>query len=273
MSNFFFGIPLRSQQSSRSWRRVCTLLDATLNSTLRQVHQDIQVIVACHETPATRFQDSRVTFLQATHSKPRDGLEQMLDKSSKKIMLAEEICRRGGGYLMLLDSDDLVSSRLAEFVVQQHNKKGYFVEQGYIYDAQLRRLAHVWDFDRICGSSVILYLSSADCRDPQFAWREYVGDTWHNEFRATSANLGRALEPLPFPGAIYVANNGENHSTEPRDVRSSLRAKVICARDVALERIRRGRPEVEDVIVEQFGLESISRGAVRYAGTAWATKE
>jgi hypothetical protein len=273
MSNFFFGIPLRSRQASRDWRRVCALLDATLNSTLRQLNPDIEVIIACHELPTTRSGDSRVTFLRAKHTRPGDRLEQMFDKRSKKIMLAEETCRRGGGYLMLLDSDDLVSNRLAEFVVQQHNKKGYVVDQGYIYDARLRTLARLEDFDRVCGSSVILYLSPADCRDPQFAWREYVGDTWHGEFRARSADIGRALEPLPFPAVIYVANNGENHSTEARDLRSSLRAKVICARDVALERIRKGRPEVQDVIVEEFGLESISRGAVRYAGTAWATKE
>ena len=123
MSNFFFGIPLRSRQASRDWRRVCALLDATLNSTLHQLNRDIQVIIACHEVPTTRDRDSRVTFLEATFSRPRDGLEQMYDKRSKKIMLAEEVCRRGGGYLMLLDSDDLVSNRLAEFVTQQHNQK------------------------------------------------------------------------------------------------------------------------------------------------------
>jgi hypothetical protein len=265
MSNFFFGIPLRSRQASRDWRRVCALLDATLNSTLRQLNADIQVIVACHERPATRSRDSRVTFLEAASSRPRDGLEQMYDKRSKKIMLAEEICRRGGGYLMLLDSDDLVSNRLAEFVMRQHNKTGYVVDQGYIYDAQVRRLTRVRDFDRICGSSVIPYLSPADCRDPQFDWREYVGDTWHAEFRRASADLGRPLEPLPFPAAIYVTNNGENHSTDARRRRrGNLRVK---ARELVLDRIRKNQPKVEAVILEEFGLESSSRGVVRYADT------
>ena len=271
MSNFFFGIPLRSRQASRNWRRVCALLDATLNSTLRQSNPDIEVIIACHELPTTRSRDSRVTFLRAKHARPRDRLEQMFDKRSKKIMLAEEICRRGGGYLMLLDSDDLVSNRLAEFVMQQHNKRGYVVDQGYIYDARLRKLARVGDFDRVCGSSVIPYLSPGDCHDPQFDWREYVGDTWHAEFRARSADIGRALEPLPFPAVIYVANNGENHSTEARGVGGNLRALAIGARELARERIRKDRPEVHAVIIEEFGLESISRGAVRYAETAGST--
>jgi hypothetical protein len=209
-----------------------------------------------------------VTYLEATFSKPRDGLEQMYDKRSKKIMLAEEICRRGGGYLMLLDSDDLVSNRLAEFVMQRDNKRGYVVDQGYIYDAHLRRLTRVCDFDRICGSSAILYLSPADCRDPQFSWREYVGDTWHAEFRTTSADLGRPLEPLPFPAAIYVANNGENHSAGARGMRANLRAKALGARELAFERIRKDEPEVEAVILDEFGLEPISRGVVRYAAEA-----
>jgi hypothetical protein len=274
VSNFFFGIPLRSRQASRDWRRVCALLDATLNSALQQLNGDIQVIIACHEVPSTRARDSRVTFLEATFSRPRDGLEQMYDKRSKKIMLAEEVCRRGGGYLMLLDSDDLVSNRIAEFVMQQNNKRGYVVDQGYIYDAQLRRLTRVRDFDRICGSSVIPFLSPADCGDPQFAWREYVGDTWHAEFRKAAADLGRSLEPLPFPAAIYVTNNGENHSTNARRrSRGNLRAKVRGARELALERIGKDRPEVEAMILEEFGLASNSKGVVRYAEAGAAHSE
>ena len=205
-----------------------------------------------------------MTFLQAEHPKPRDRLEQMFDKRSKKIMLAEEICRRGGGYLMLLDSDDLVSNRLAEFVLQHDNERGYVVDEGFIYDAQLRRLTPASDFDRVCGSSVIPYLGSADCRDPQFAWREYVGDTWHADFRTTSANIGRTLDPLPFPAVVYVTNNGENHSTGAPGVRGYLRAKAIGARELALDRIRKDRAEVEAEIVKEFGLGSISGGAVRY---------
>jgi hypothetical protein len=266
MSNFFFGIPLRSRRASRDWSRVCALLDATLNSALRQLNPDIQVVVACHELPKTHCGDDRLTFSEAKHARPRDPLEQMFDKRFKKIMLAEEVCRRGGGYLMLLDSDDLVSNQLADFVLQQNNKKGYLVDQGFIYDAQLRQLRRVCDFDRICGSSVIAYLSPADCDDRQFAWREYIGDTWHAEFRRISADLGRPLEPLPFPAAVYVTNNGENHSAEARGRRRNLRAKAMDARKLARERIRKDRPKVQATILEEFGLESLSGGVVRYAG-------
>jgi hypothetical protein len=270
MSHFFFGIPLRSRQASRDWRRVCALLEATLNSTLRQLNPDVEVVIACHELPTIRSGDSRLTFLQAKHSRPRDRLEQMFDKRAKKIMLAEEICRRGGGYLMLLDSDDLVSNQLVEFVLKQDNKRGYLVNEGYIYDAQLRQLAAVSDFDQVCGSSVIPYLSLADCRDPQFAWREYIGDTWHAEFRTASANIGRPLDPVPFPAVVYVANNGENHSTEPRGIRANIRAKAIGAREL-VERVRKDRPAVQAEIVKEFGLESISRGTVRRVETAGST--
>ena len=118
---------------------------------------------------------------------------------------------------------------------------------------------------------MIPYLSPADCRDPQFAWREYVGDTWHAEFRKASADLGRSLEPLPFPAAIYVTNNGENHSTDARrGRRGNLRAKARGARELALVRIRKQGPEVEAVILEEFGLASNSKGVVRYAEAAVA---
>lgn len=196
----------------------------------------------------------------------------MFDKRSKKIMLAEEICRRGGGYLMLLDSDDLVSNRLAELVKLRHNKRGYFVNEGYVYDAQLRRLARAVEFDRVCGSSVILYLSSEDCRNPQFNWRKYVGDTWHAEFRTKSREIGRPLEPLSFPAVIYVTNNGENHSVGERRASAALRGRAMGVHEFVRDWMSKGRPEVPRAIDDEFGLAYICRGAARYAGTAGSRK-
>jgi hypothetical protein len=189
----------------------------------------------------------------------------MFDKRSKKMLLADEICRRGGGYLMLLDSDDLVSNRVAEFVKRRHNGRGYVVDQGYIYDARLRRLSLTSEFDRACGSSVILYLSSDDCRDDDFGWREYVGDTWHAAFRARSEELGRPLEPLPFPAAIYVTNNGENHSVGHRGALAALRATARVVRARAGDSVGQGGHKVPRVVADEFGLPFMSRGTVRYA--------
>ena len=262
---FFFGIPFRSRAAANNWRRVCRLLDATLASVLQQNDPDLEILVACHEIPKLSTRDPRVSFLFAPHATPRDRLEQMFDKRAKKIMLAEETCRKGGGYLMLLDSDDLVSKRLTEFVRTHDNKRGYVVSHGFSYDFRSRRLVPMDDFDRVCGSSVIVYLSSDDCEDNEFDWREYVGDTWHADFRRRAAELLRPLDELPFPAAIYVRNTGQNHSVASTDAISMIRAEAAGTRRRAGDWGRR-LPKVPRELAEEFGLQVLGRNSMRYSG-------
>src|SRR5215467_12686264 len=115
--NFFFGVPLRSKSSSKNWLRVCDLFRSTLRSILGQTAEDFSVIVACHDVPTVpEIKDSRVKLLISSASIPTNLPEQMTDRYLKARMIAAETKQRGGGYLMAVDGDDLVSNRIVTFV-------------------------------------------------------------------------------------------------------------------------------------------------------------
>ncbi|WP_141243999.1 hypothetical protein [Sphingomonas lenta] len=213
LPNFTFAIPLRSAQASVDWARVSAQFQHTASSALSSIDADVRIIVACHEIPDVEVaSDSRVSFVQVDHVTPTSLSLQMFDKSVKKMKLAEEHYRQGGGYMMLLDSDDLVSNRLASYVLTDDNRSGYFLQHGYILDLRRSSVERVDNFDAICGSSSIFYLDPADQDTMRFNWPLYITVMRHQDFGPFSEASPRPMASVPFPAAIAVKNNGENHS-------------------------------------------------------------
>lgn len=210
---FTFAVPLRSAQTSLDWNRVSRLLEATVASALASKDAEVSVLVACHEIPDIRQAgDPRVAFVTTRHKVPRSLPMQMFDKRHKKMMLTREHCRRGGGYMMLLDSDDLVSSRLAHHVLTDDNRSGYLIRQGYLHDAGSTTAEHVRHFDDLCGSSSIFYLGPEDAEGDSFNWPLYIAVTRHQDFKILSGATPRPMAEVPFAAAMALKNNGENHS-------------------------------------------------------------
>ena len=76
-----------------------------------------------------------------------------------------------------------------------------------------RRVRFAPRFNRVCGSSAIFHFTPADL--PQAA--DDTGSlsdkfTNHRLWATTAAKLGRPFRKLPFRGAMYLINSGENHS-------------------------------------------------------------
>ncbi|VWX48197.1 hypothetical protein [Novosphingobium sp. 9U] len=210
--DFTFVIPLRSAKVSSNWERVNRLLEATVGSALASRDANVRVVIACDEVPSIYQQnDPRVIFLSKAYPVPETSAHQMLDKRFKKFDLVNFVLRGGGGYMMLLDSDDLVSNKLASFTLDNDNRRGYLIDKGHILDVKSQEIETVADFDRRCGSSAIFYLDSADA-DSSFNWPLYITVTQHQDFSRLSKNTPRTLDPIPFAAAIALKNNGENHS-------------------------------------------------------------
>lgn len=208
----YFCIPLRGKATTQSWSRVCGLLEETLTSVFAQEDSEVEAIVACHDLPDTAFRgEPRVTFLQTDRAIPANPAEQMLDKSHKKIMAGEEVCRRGGGYMVILDADDLVSNRLASFIRATDNRRGYLFNVGYRFDARTRRIWRLEGFDEHCGSCAAFHVIPEDLLGTSGLIRE-IGQARHADFGDLAARVGRPLDPVPFPAVIYRENHGENHS-------------------------------------------------------------
>ena len=213
----YFGIPVKSRVVSADWKQVCDLLTNTLRSLLNQTTPQFRIIVAHHEMPDTPFKgDPRLEFLPLDLPPPIYRQEMMVDKNRKREIIACRLRELGGGYLMYCDADDLVSNRLAQFVLEDGSDNGFVIKTGYELDHRARSLRVTPSFDRFCGSCCIIKWRVEDLPDRPFAparvrLRNYL-DVGHAGWTSLAASEARPLKPVPFPAAVYVTNTGENHS-------------------------------------------------------------
>lgn len=223
-ARFYFCIPLRSRASTKDWPRIVRLLGDTLRSVFAQTDKRFEVILACQDVPdLPELADPRVTVLTTEAPTPTTFEEGMRDKGRKKRMMGVEVGRRGGGYIMLVDADDLVSNRLVEHVLKDDNRRGYLIRDGYMLDTDRRLAKSLPDFDQRCGSCAVFYLRREDLPtsvgddSPTF----FAQIRSHMEWRQHMATGERALDSFPFPASVYVVNYGDNASLALRSMKFS----------------------------------------------------
>lgn len=216
----FFGIPLRSKASSQNWENVTKVFNRTLNSVYSQTDPNFKIYVACHDIPILdRKYDERVEFLISDRDTPETKEEMMLDKGWKISMIAKRIRESGGGYTMLVDSDDLVSNRIAEYVNSHPQCNGYISSYGYVYYEDSNYMQKVRRLHKLCGSCSIVYYAVEDLPDrmPESFFDDTPTDQWvirkpHCVIPEYLKENGRELTKIPFPTTVYVRNTGDNHS-------------------------------------------------------------
>lgn len=218
----YFGIPLRSKAASKDWKNVERVFNRTLYSVYRQTDPDFRIIVACHDMPILdREYDDRVEFLISDTPVPGDRKEMMLDKGWKESMIVKRIREKGGGYTMLVDSDDLISNSIASYVKENPDENGFLSPYGYAYNDGSDYVKKLTALHRICGSCSIVNYSVEDLPDnmPENLWDDSPKDVWiirksHRVIPDYLEKHGRRLVRMPFPTTIYVRNTGDNHSMQ-----------------------------------------------------------
>jgi len=248
---FIFGIPFRSKAASKDWTKNNALLASTLRSVFNQTEQDFDVVIACHETPdIPEIHDQRVTILNT--DTPTNLSEQMRDKGHKRKLLSVEWRRRGGGYFMLLDADDLVSRRLVQHVRENPSESGYLIKRGYRYNVAAASCKPVANLNQICGSCTIFRMDpedlpeSMDDNTPRLIGR-YKN---HQTFEDDARSMGREFRIVPFPGAVYVIGHGENYTSDMRP--PGLKAYIHRAEKVLSSAI--GVHRLRDSVRDEFNL-------------------
>jgi hypothetical protein len=239
---FYFGIPLRAQESSRDWNTVCERFNATIHSILRQTSPEFTVLVACHQIPDLGIPyDSRIRFLQADFDAP--SLQaydaHMVDKGRKIHLILSTIKRLGLGYFMAVDADDLVSGRIVEFVQQRQEVPGWLIRFGFEYQVGRDFVQLNPVINRHCGTTNIVQLRGDDLPDDMTDMdatdvsKRYVMRRWHRTWPVGFAELGRRFRTLPFPGCIYVTGYSDNYSRNAfggvRRDRFTLRRAILMA--------------------------------------------
>lgn len=214
----YFGIPLRSRAASKDWRRTCAVFRQTLRSVCSQRCGEFRVIVACHEIPKGQY-DERVEFIRSTTRTPQTPEEMMMDKGYKMSLIADRIREYGGGYTMMVDSDDLVSDRIAGYVHDHPGENGFLSPWGYVWEMGSPWMKRTRSMHRICGSCSIVCYRPQDLPDhlPEDLEDDWFKDVYpirmpHRDIPDQMAKLGRPLARMPFPTTVYVRSTGDNHS-------------------------------------------------------------
>lgn len=218
-----FIIPVRHHQSVHDWSGVCERLSITLQSIAAQSTNNWQcLVVANRETElpvlpkgvtAVRV-DLPLAVLPAQSENPEAFYEAVRIDKGRRV-LAGMMAAPKSGFVMVVDYDDLVSNKLAEFVASKVGASGWYLDSGWLFDGGRVAFLQRSKFFEVCGTSHIVRRSlfplpeNADDVSLEFIKR------WLGSHRFIADDLrarGAPLESLPLVGAIYRVGYAGNTS-------------------------------------------------------------
>lgn len=215
-----FCVPLRAKEVSKDWDKVVMLFNRTLESIYNQTNPNFRVFIACHQIPnLNRVYDDRVQFIVVKTKIPVTYLDMMDDKDSKiytcqnaarKYLIEQEM---GGAYFMNVDSDDLVSRRISDFVSTQATKSVYTSKYGFIYFEGNTFMKKARRLERTCGSCFIIYLKIDQLPQNDQGYLANNVDKCpftphHSDIRHKLVEVKKWSHGyVPFPTTIYIVNN------------------------------------------------------------------
>jgi hypothetical protein len=239
-----FLIPMASPRRAKEWHLACTYFKQTLSSIFNSTCENYCVVVAGHEPPDFQLpQDPRFKFLSLDHPLPslENGywLAAVKDKLIK-LGAAWEYAKSAWNpqYVMKVDWDDLVSSRLADWLESADGEAGYLIKHGWVWRSESRYFIQCTEyFDRVCGSCLIIRSDLADRTGPfltqvegavlddvgsQFAARDHYSlvpgsstgtlllNDSHQRYTTQFAYLGHRLATVSFGAAVCRIGHGNN---------------------------------------------------------------
>jgi len=240
-----FLIPFASRKVKSRWNIACGHLRQTLRSIQNSTSGNYCVVVAGHEPPGFDVGfDSRFHFLSLTHPIPSDHNDYppalVLDKLTK-VAAAWNYAKPTWNpkYVMKLDADDLISSKLVEWLDNRGGEDGYLIKQGWIWGSESRYLVQRTEyFDRTCGSCLIMRSDVADKTGPFLTeWEGVPSDEASSTFAISNerspnhgsristlllndsftrfaaaqfAYLGLRLCNVPFSAVVYRTGNSDS---------------------------------------------------------------
>ena len=245
-----FLIPVASPRRAKDWQLACALFKQTLSSVFNSGDENYCVVAAGHEPPNFQLPEHpRFKFLSLDH--PLPSLEQgywfaaVRDKMIK-LEAAWKYAKSTWSprYVMKLDWDDLVSSRLVEWLVSAEDEPGYLLKHGWILRLRVGRFMERTEyFDRVCGSCLIIRSDLADQPGPfltevegamldessaRFAAADHYSlvpgagtgtlllNDCHQRYAAQFAYLGHRLATVPFHAAVCRLGHGNNAGIQSR---------------------------------------------------------
>lgn len=226
-----FLTTVRNPQNSVDYQRVEDLLARTIRSVCNQTNRDFRFIVVCNQVPQFSV-PVEVDFVKVDFPPPSGskGSEMNIsdsrrDKGTKAFIGLLHARQYKPSHVMFIDADDLISNRIAEYVNIHPQGNGWYLQEGYLYGDGGILIRKTNQFHMKCGSAHIikwdllnvpadasLQMSQAEVLDQvDKVFLKKVLST-HRETVNYFGELGLPTKPLPFPGAIWILDTGENRS-------------------------------------------------------------
>lgn len=223
-----FIIPIKSPKVSNSWEQVSRLFERCVRSICNQTSPEFRVIVVCHEKPHIKFSHPHILYHEVDlpiikldpeqkYKSARYYCEERNKDKERKILMGMVHARTlKPSYVMPVDADDCVSKRLAEFVNRNSHSNGWFISDGYEYQEGSRRIyLRKGNFNMRCGTCNILRYDLLDLPENiNYDKPRHQFLPGHHDVEKFMLRQGTPLEPLPFPGAIYITEHGENNYSQ-----------------------------------------------------------
>lgn len=224
-----FVTSLRHPQNSADYGRVELLLEQTLASVAAQQGDNFVIIVVGNKRPAFEL-PRRTHFVEvdfpapAPPTGPRTDRDAFVwDKGTKigaGLVAAREFAP---DYVMIFDADDYVSNRLAAFVASAPRSPGWVITRGWMYSYTREVAKPIERFNRTCGTSFIMSFEAYAVPELQIgSGQREIADAFgdrlysvlgaHRNAREWFTEHSFAPADLPFRGAVYNVDTGENHS-------------------------------------------------------------
>lgn len=225
-----FITSVRHPHNATDYGRVEQLLQRTLASVCAQLDTDFRAVVVANQ-PLSFATPGEVETVIVDFPAPSDHPGAQIDREAilrdKGTKLAVGLLaarQHGARHIMPFDADDFVSHRIAGFVNRHPDNAGWYLSKGHAYYERRGLMRSIENFHERCGTSFVirqdLYGSAnlplTATQDTiyhelgEFAVRQLLGS--HRTALDHFAAVGTPLEPLPFRGAVYTLETGENWS-------------------------------------------------------------
>jgi hypothetical protein len=219
-----FIIPVRHPANSKNWDALKARLAQTITSISGQNGDRWQaIIVANHgaDLPALPkgFSVERVDF--GPNPKYERGAADNVEVFRDFVRIDKGRRVRAGmlaapstTFFMIVDDDDFVSSRLADYVARHPDDNGWYIDRGYMW-SEGNLLGAISKFFMLCGTSHIINAGLYDLEklrgnDADDYMKRMLGS--HIAVAQELAAAGTPLKALPFFGAIYRVGHPGAHS-------------------------------------------------------------
>jgi hypothetical protein len=265
-----FITPLVSKRYASDWERTSNHFAITLSSLHQQTNPDWKLmLIGSHLPDLPAALKEKVVFIEADLDIDTPGMRgrHENDKCRKLYRGFCELHHLAPEFIMVLDHDDLISTRLVEDVMQHADIDGHILTKGYVYNEghTYCRYSRRIDF-RTDSNFVVRYRNELFPTEttqfnppPKGYWNWPFVECHKKKCDRLLDSLGMSHRKIPFPSVIYRryasslsrAYNQSQPDTDPHRVQLTAKQRYHDAIDVIKDRMLRRK--ISPKLIREFG--------------------